>query len=351
MSGKGKKKSPLAKLLSLQLIFYWSMSPQKRCNPSIPRLAADLETSENTIRRGLAELEAIGEWVAIRGKGRSTTHYFPMFVENAKTHLMEGMEEEREARKAIDKERKAGKQFTRLETTAPVVEAPEVTESPLSYPEPVEEQAPTVVQDPKVKTERDAEIREQYLAVAEYKNTEDFEWETPLPVEGTVVDVIDVETAAALMNDENPDRLFVAGSEDTLVEELAGRWVTKFGSSYGPTHTYSHIQDVYDQLFAEDRKGTTQERIDATMFVLGSLGKAIDFTFIKAILWSTTPDENVKKLRPLIAATVAGRVATRRMSARNVYGNYGPASEATPTVLPQKDFIVSHSDVVYGTEL
>jgi hypothetical protein len=153
------------------------------------------------------------------------------------------------------------------------------------------------------------------------------------------------------MNDENPDRLFVAGSEDTLVEELAGRWVTKFGSSYGHTHTYSHIQDVYDQLFAEDRKGTNQERIDATMFVLGSMGKAIDFTFIKAILWSTTPDENVKKLRPLIAATVAGRVATRRMSARNVYGNYGPASEATLTVLPQKGFIVSHGNGIYGTEL
>jgi hypothetical protein len=342
MSGHDKPKSAAATVVALHLIFMCGMNPKGFCDVSFEYLAERTNLSAMTCRRAAQELEDLGEWVVIRTKGRKRTRYYPMFVEGAQTHLLSSVERDRAARKLEVQERKAKAKAGKETEAAPQAsEVPEATtapaaptdaalevetyEDPLSYPDfddLVEEEVPAAVLDTKVKTKRDAEIRDAYLKAVEFKSSPDFEWNFPLPAQGTVVDVVDASITEAF-RDGNPEQFFVAGSEDTIREELAGRWIQKFGSAYGDTHTYSFIQDAYDTFLANARTQRQFDQVDATICVLGSLGKAINTGLIKAILF--TPAEKLtseaRQIRQMVIATVEGRDQTRLLSSDNHYGN------------------------------
>jgi hypothetical protein len=351
MTGNDKPKSAAATVVALHLIFMCGMNPKGFCDVSFEYLAERTNLSAMTCRRAAQELEDLGEWVVIRTKGRKRTRYYPMFVEGAQTHLLSSVERDRAARKLESQERKAkakaGKAdvestpeeadsnevVTAPAATAKAVVEVETHEDPLSYPDfddSVEEEVPAVLVDTKVKTKRDAEIRDAYLNAVEFKASPEYEWDFPLPAQGTVVDVVDASIDEALKNG-NPEQFFVAGSEDTIREELAGRWVQKFGAAYGETHTYSFIQDAYDTFLINAKTQRQFDQVDATICVLGSLGKAINNGLIKAILFSPVEKLNgeARQIRQMVIATVVGRDQTRLLSKGNHYGNNVARPEPT----------------------
>lgn len=327
LSNSGKKLSTDARHLALQLAHYWNMDGKGTCNPSILRLREDTGMSKQTLRKCIEELEDSGEWVVIRSKGRSRTRYYPMFVQGAKAELQVNVEEERLMRKTVDKQRKENAAAEAMDAqeflTQTAATSTHLPEQPETAPLAVERSVSTPVghSDPKVQTERDAAIRSAYLTAVQEKSFSDYSWDVSLPEVGQVVDVLTQEELKRVVNHGNPERIFVAGAEDVYGEELAGRWVAKFGTQFGPKFTYSYIQDTYDQLFAADFDGTNTHRIDAAMVVLGSLKKAPMFSFVHALVFTPFDglDEPARELRKLIDATAAGRIETQKLSAKGFY--------------------------------
>lgn len=339
LSNSGKKLSTDARHLALQLAHYWNMDGKGTCNPSILRLREDTGMSKQTLRKCIEELEDSGEWVVIRSKGRSRTRYYPMFVQGAKTELLVNVEEERLMRKTVDKQRKENAaaeardaQEFLTHTAATATHLPELPQN-ASLPDESPLLTPTSDEDRKVQTEQDTAVRATYLTTVQKKSSPDYLWDVPLPETGQVVDVLTADDLRK-MKQGNPERIFVAGAEDVYGEELAGRWVAKFGAQFGPKFTYSYIQDTYDQLFAADFDGTNTHRIDAAMVVLGSLKKAPMFSFVHALVFTPfdSLDKPARELRKLIDATAAGRIETQKLSVKGFY-RAGFLQESAESVL------------------
>lgn len=335
MSGKDKPKSVNATVISLHLIFLCGMSKKDYCEVSMSTLKKRTGLSEMTVRRAITELEDLGEWVGVRSTGRTRTRYYPMFIENAQTHLLETVQADRLARKLVNKER-TSKAKADEQPSTPSVQTPVPAAEPTAETV-VEPKASVELNDSKVKTARDAEIRDLYLATQAHKNSDDYDYDVPLPVQGVVVDCMTTEEATTFIYSDEPEQIFLAGSEDGILEELAGRWITRFGAGYGDTHTYSHIQDTYDALVERDTTRRKIADIDACMFVLGSMRKAISVGFIQAILFKEPAalDPEARAIRSRVDATVAAREHTRRLSSLNHYGNYAGAARMLPATRPQ----------------
>lgn len=205
--------------------------------------------------------------------------------------------------------------------TEPVEEVPETTVVPVMETE--DTSAPTVTEQvSQESTNRDQEILAIYREAQELREDTGFRWEVPLPAEGQVVDVLPASELVRFRDHGNPDKIFVAGTEDVFLEEMAGKWITKFGSNFGKTITPSYIQGVYDEL-TDNVDGAQVMKRDSVMYVLGSKGIKPTAGFVKFLLSNNTdvtPEQ--AELRRMIEATVVGRTQTLAYMRKNLYGNY-----------------------------
>lgn len=93
---ESKAETTNAWALAYALLGFWNMDRTGRCNPSLETLLAKTRIkSVNTLKKAIRELEEIGEWAVVRSKGRTSHYYYPMFVKNARTDLLnQGFTEE-----------------------------------------------------------------------------------------------------------------------------------------------------------------------------------------------------------------------------------------------------------------
>lgn len=327
----GKEKSVHAFAVSMALANFWNMDGKsRRCNPSVPAIMKKTGIkSKNTVLKALEELEDLGEWVVSHSKGHAPNYYFPMFVEGAKADRLAGIEEQRASRKEAMKFHKTKNKNNSVQPAGeapavepisetaelemmPYVEADPEPEPDIAVPVSVLSSTSNDVH-PKVVTERDAQIRATYLAAQVEKASDDYLWEVPLPEGQTVIDAVTDSAWTALKEQGNTQGLFVAGSEDCFQEEMAGRWISRFGARYGKTITYSYIQDIYDNF--KNQPFEVQDRMDAAMFVLGSLAKAPTLAFLNVLLFrpfADLVDDETRDLHSLVDNTAQGRHLTRR---------------------------------------
>jgi hypothetical protein len=318
---------------SIALAGYYNMNGKERCNPSLETLMATTRIkSRQGQRNALAELEAVGEWVVIRSKGRQSNHYYPMFVRNARIDLLSDVAKRAEERKQDKASRMEQAEARRIAEASETVETPEPIQdqsTPVESAQAIEViehiETPVVSSTPKVVTQRDQDILDAYLEVQEIKSADDYAWGIPLPKEGVIVNAID--DATMMLDYGNPEKLFVAGSEDRYFDELAGTWIERFGAKFGPTVTYSVIHDVYDELLNKADKQPDFHQIDSAMYVLGSRGIKPTAGFVKHILFN--PDArkltgDQPAIRQACAATLAGRKKTVTLSEQNFFGNRPP---------------------------
>lgn len=334
------QKSVYATSVAFVLASFWNMDGNERCNPSLSTIMAKSGVkSRQGVRDALEELEASGEWVVVRHKAPQRNDYYPMFVANARKDLLGGVEQQKALRKETEKHRKA--QAKAKKEAEAGFDALEAATDYSTMETVVEAFSP----DPRIQTQRDQDIVDQYLEVQAYK-AEHHEWSVPLPVEGEIVDVLDEEELSLFTQHGNPGQLFVAGAEDRFEPEYAAVWMEKFGAKYGSKVTYSTVQDVYDELFYGDNP-MDAGLADAAMYVMGVHGIGLNAKYIRLLAFprgrQLEPEQ--EKLHKRIIATFEGRKQTVAYSYKNHYGNK-QASVQTRSVIAMDETGRVYSDVM-----
>lgn len=190
-----------------------------------------------------------------------------------------------------------------------------------SFPDEVNAQSVSSNSDPHILTDKDREIVSLFEEALDCKSADPVV--VALPSEGQVVDVL---TPAELreMESGNPAKWFVAGAQDTYVEELAVNWTRKFEKNYHKTFSYSEVQGIYDELTRPGKTQLSDEQADVAMQVLGASGVAPTAKYILFLLFSTTPEKFKPEqvvLRKNMIATNKGREITTRLARANFYEN------------------------------
>jgi hypothetical protein len=216
-----------------------------------------------------------------------------------------------------------GSQDPKSVASKTATEAP--SEGLVSAGEPLEAETPVTHSDRRVKTVRDLQILEGW-GEAQKLRAEGHAGGISMPLDGKVVDVVSRIDVISMRDFDNPDKLFVYGTQQRWFEELAVDWIRRFGSKFGPTITYSTIQDVYSKLLDGVEAADKFTELDSAMCVLGSEGIMPTAGLVNLLLYfpkKLTPEQFL--LHEKIHATVEGRDLSCTYMQRNLYGNFTPA--------------------------
>lgn len=294
--------------LAFQLLGFWNMDGKGRCNPSRTTLMARTGIkSKDTLRKLTDELVLGGHFAVVQPPGRST-QYYPMFVKNARTDLLEASQQE-------VRDRLAGKKSAPKPVVSEKVAVHQTT--------PVEDVVNDVSLAPEVpsvdtashrfgswvKTEADLVIANEYDALLAYNA------ENPNEADPTGLPVLTVvsDAAATGLTDLNTRPLCaIAGSMPLPTNALPARWVEKWGGNYGSKKfSISQIAELYNELlektFTENLPYSTVHEVDVAMHVLGQDGFVPTRKSIYALRYAPELDARMSKLRVAYQETLIAR--------------------------------------------
>lgn len=320
-------KSHSAMSVSGCLASFWNPNVQEFCFPSNATIMERTGIrSEETVRKAVKELEALGEWAVVR-MDRSSHKYYPMFVKNARTDLLAtDIQQQQLERRALNEQRQS----------AAGVDKPVKASSKAA---PVQNELPAPASDTtspnaRVQTDEDQKVLDAYLEHLEFRQTEP-DALTPIPASAHVIEFVDPTFVDEFIDGRNPDRWYIAGAADFFYPELAGKWIADFGHLFGPTVTYSKIQKVYDDLTEPSAKSPLDHlTANVAVRLLGSKGRMPTAEFVRGMLFrpAASMEQDQLELRYIVQATVKCIEATWEYVERNHYGNRTPALEPTDSL-------------------
>lgn len=292
--------------------------------------------SKQAVLNALEDIENAGEWAIIRREGRSSL-FVPMFVEGADEELLKHGIQQRETRKALDQNHKeVARQRGSKETQGYDSEGASA-----------EGKAATTSNDPRVKSARDQEVLDQYLRARKDRNDPRWHNRYPLPSENfPVVNFLSLAAANQMIDEGNPRGYFLKGAHDWFEDEMAVQLMIDYGHLFGPSVTYSAVEDAFAELVAPDptkHKNTPMDMDEAyvAMRLLASKGRMPDAGFVKRFMFADPNElnEDQIELRYIVHNTVRGIRETRRLSDQNFYQTWtvSDSSEAKPSTVAYSD--------------
>lgn len=305
--------------LAFQLLGFWNMDGKGRCNPSRATLMARTGIkSKDTLRTLTDQLVLGGHFAVVQKPGRST-HYYPMFVKNARTDLLAQSQQE-------VRDRLAGKKSAIVKVS---MEQEATGADVTSDVAPTPETAPETKNSHRfgswVKTKADLDLANTYDAeLALIAGDPDFAEPTGFPVQHVVSSVAE----AGLTDLNSAPRCFIAGTVLSPTSLLPGRWVENWGSNYGAKFTISQIASVYDELLAveigQDLTSAQVHEVDVAMHVLGQDGFVPSKKAVDALRYAPELDPHMSELRVRYQETVLARELCHEHILR---GNYDTTTD------------------------